>query len=101
MKRWRCCAAKAGRIDCGTAGEWVRGLDEVLRALAPFTAEAVAGTVGLDAGDIRRLAAELAPRLDAERLRTLQAEGALLDDAAVAALALGAAPMEPPSRRVP
>jgi hypothetical protein len=48
-----------------------------------------------------RLAAELAPRLDAERLRTLQAEGALLDDAAVAALALGAAPMEPPSRRVP
>ena len=48
-----------------------------------------------------RLAAELAPRLDAERLRTLQAEGALLDDAAVAALALGASPMEPPSRRVP
>ncbi len=52
--------AEAGRIDCGPAGEWVRGLDEVLAALAPFTAEAVAATVGLDADDIRRLAAELA-----------------------------------------
>jgi anaerobic selenocysteine-containing dehydrogenase len=52
--------AGSGRIDCGAAGEWVRGLDEVLAALAPFTAEAVAATVGLDADDIRRLAAELA-----------------------------------------
>jgi hypothetical protein len=43
--------------------------------------------------------AELAPRLDPERLRTLQAEGATLDDAAVAALTLGAAPITPPSAR--
>jgi len=48
-----------------------------------------------------RLVVELAPHLAPERLRALQSEGALLDDAAVAALALGAAPMEPPSRPIP
>lgn len=52
--------AESGRIEPGPTGEWVRGLPEVVAALAPFTAEAVAGTVGIDATDIRRLAEELA-----------------------------------------
>ncbi len=52
--------AEAGRIDCGLAGEWVQGLDEVLAALAPFTAEAVAPAVGIAAAEIELLATELA-----------------------------------------
>ena len=48
------------QIDLGWAGEWVTGLETVIDALARFTAEAVATTVGIDAADIRRLAAELA-----------------------------------------
>jgi len=51
--------AESGRIDPGPTGEWVRGLDEVVAALAPFTAEAVSETVGISAADIRRLADEL------------------------------------------
>ncbi len=51
--------AEAGRIDAGPAGEWIQGLDQVVAALAPFTPEAVAATVGVDATDIRRLATEL------------------------------------------
>ncbi|HEX2577632.1 MAG TPA: molybdopterin-dependent oxidoreductase, partial [Aquihabitans sp.] len=52
--------AEAGRIDPGAAGAWVRGLDAVVAALAPFTPEAVAAAVGVEATDIRRLATELA-----------------------------------------
>lgn len=52
--------AEAGRIDPGPVGEYVRGLDEVVAALAPFTPEAVAGPVGIDADEIRSLATELA-----------------------------------------
>ena len=52
--------AEAGSIDPGAAGEWTQGLDEVIAALAAFTPEAVAPTVGLEAADIRRLATELA-----------------------------------------
>lgn len=56
--------AEADRIDPGPAGEWVHGLDAVITALAPFTAEAVAATVGIEVEAIRRLALELA---DADR----------------------------------
>lgn len=52
--------AEAGRIDPGPVGEHVRGLDEVVAALAPFTPEAVAGPTGIDAEEIRTLATELA-----------------------------------------
>jgi anaerobic selenocysteine-containing dehydrogenase len=52
--------ASAGRIDCGPAGEFVAGLDDVLEALAAFTPDAVAASVGIDAADIERLAIELA-----------------------------------------
>lgn len=52
--------AETGRVDPGPAGEWVLGLDDVLAALAPFTPDAVAATVGIAAEDIRHLADELA-----------------------------------------
>ena len=52
--------AEAGRIEPGAVGEWVQGLDEALAELAPFTAEAVAGTVGVEAEVIRQLALEIA-----------------------------------------
>jgi anaerobic selenocysteine-containing dehydrogenase len=52
--------AESGRIDPGTAGPWIAGLDEVVAALADITPEAVAETVGIAASDIRRLATELA-----------------------------------------
>jgi anaerobic selenocysteine-containing dehydrogenase len=52
--------AAEDRIDTGDAGEWVQGLDAVIDALAPFTAEAVASTVGLDAEAIQALARQLA-----------------------------------------
>ncbi|MCU1498479.1 MAG: molybdopterin oxidoreductase [Acidimicrobiales bacterium] len=52
--------AGTGRIDAGSAGEWIRGIDAVVEALAPFTPEAVAPTVGIDAAEIHRLAAEMA-----------------------------------------
>lgn len=52
--------SEAGRIDTGPAGEWLTGLSETLEALAPFTAEAVAATVGIEAAEIRQLARELA-----------------------------------------
>jgi anaerobic selenocysteine-containing dehydrogenase len=51
--------SEAGRIDAGPAAPWIVGLDEVVAALAPFTPEAVAATVGIEATDIRQLAAEL------------------------------------------
>jgi anaerobic selenocysteine-containing dehydrogenase len=52
--------AQADRIDLGPAGEWIDGLDQVIAALAPFTADAVAPIVGIDAADIGQLAHELA-----------------------------------------
>jgi len=48
-----------GRIDLGSAGEWVDGLDQVIAVLAPFTAEAVAPIVGISAEEVRQLAIEL------------------------------------------
>ncbi|QXC62489.1 molybdopterin-dependent oxidoreductase [Aquihabitans sp. G128] len=52
--------AETDRIDAGPAGEWVRGIAEVVEALAPFTAEAVAASVGIGADQIRELARDLA-----------------------------------------
>jgi anaerobic selenocysteine-containing dehydrogenase len=52
--------AARDRIDLGPAGEWIDHLDQVLEALAPFTAEAVAPVVGIEAGEIEQLAIELA-----------------------------------------
>jgi anaerobic selenocysteine-containing dehydrogenase len=51
--------AEEGAIEPGAAGEWVRGLDAVIVALAPFTAEAVAPMVGIKAHEIRQLALDL------------------------------------------
>ncbi|CAN5890385.1 molybdopterin oxidoreductase family protein [soil metagenome] len=52
--------AEADRVDPGPVSPYLRGLDEVLAALAQFTPDAVAEVVGIDADDIRRLARELA-----------------------------------------
>src|SRR5688500_499424 len=49
-----------GLADLGTCAELVTGLDEVVALAAPFTPEAVAHSVGIDAEDIRRLARDLA-----------------------------------------
>ena len=51
--------ARTGRVDPGPLAPHLRGLDTVLDALAPFTPEAVAPTVGLDAAEIELLATEL------------------------------------------
>jgi anaerobic selenocysteine-containing dehydrogenase len=52
--------ARSGRVDPGPLAPHLRGLETVLEALAPYTPEAVAATVGVEAGDIERLAGELA-----------------------------------------
>ncbi|MGI8754266.1 MAG: molybdopterin-dependent oxidoreductase [Acidimicrobiales bacterium] len=52
--------AEADRIDPGPAGPFLRGLDEVVAALAAFTAEAVAEATGIEAATIRDLAVALA-----------------------------------------
>lgn len=52
--------AAHGRIDAGPAGEWIDGIDEVIELLAPFTAQAVAPIVGVDAAAIEQLALDLA-----------------------------------------
>jgi anaerobic selenocysteine-containing dehydrogenase len=49
-----------GLVDPGPAGPWLTGLDDVLRAAAPFTPEAVEPATGLPAATVRRLARELA-----------------------------------------
>jgi len=49
-----------GLVDLGACAELVTGLDEVVALAAPFTPEAVAHAVGVDADDIRRLARDLA-----------------------------------------
>ena len=51
---------EAGLIDPGPARPYVQGLPEVLAALAPFTPDSVGPATGIDAADIRLLAAELA-----------------------------------------
>ncbi len=49
-----------GLADPGEhVGAHLSGLHEVIEALAPFTAESVAASTGLGAGDIRRVAREL------------------------------------------
>ncbi|MFM2182868.1 MAG: hypothetical protein RJB61_1162, partial [Actinomycetota bacterium] len=53
--------AQDGRIEPGRrVAPLVRGLNEVVAALSAFTPESVAAATGLDAGDIRRLAHDLA-----------------------------------------
>lgn len=52
--------ARTARIDPGDAGPYLRGLDDVIEALAPFTPEAVAASVGLEVAAIESLADELA-----------------------------------------
>ncbi len=47
-------------INLGKVAEWVRGVDEVGEAVAPFTPEAVAARCGIDAQTIRSLARTLA-----------------------------------------
>ncbi len=52
--------AANGQIDTGAAGEWIDGVDAVVAALSPFTPEAVAPAVGVDAAEIESLASMLA-----------------------------------------
>jgi anaerobic selenocysteine-containing dehydrogenase len=52
--------AAEGLVDPGPAGPWLTGLDDVLRAAAPFTPEATEPSTGVPAGTVRRLARELA-----------------------------------------
>ena len=52
------------RVDPGRLAEHLAGLDEVRALAAPFTPEAVASRTGIEAGEIRRMALELA---DAEK----------------------------------
>ncbi|HET6949006.1 MAG TPA: molybdopterin-dependent oxidoreductase, partial [Acidimicrobiales bacterium] len=52
--------AADGLVDPGPVGEYLAGVDEVLAAAEPFTPEAVAEVVGVDADTIRRLARDLA-----------------------------------------
>ena len=47
-------------VDLGPLADFTDGLDDVRRAAAPFTPEAVATATGIDADTIRRLAHELA-----------------------------------------
>ena len=49
-----------GLVDMGRLADLVVGVDELRAAVAPFTPEAVAPTVGLDADVIRRIAREVA-----------------------------------------
>lgn len=51
---------RTGRVAPGHLAPHLRGLDTVLDALAPFTPEAVADAVGIDAAEIERLATDLA-----------------------------------------
>jgi anaerobic selenocysteine-containing dehydrogenase len=49
-----------GLADPGAAAPHLAGLDDARAALAPFTADAVAGPTGIAAEDVRRIARELA-----------------------------------------
>jgi anaerobic selenocysteine-containing dehydrogenase len=49
-----------GLVDVGPAGEWLNGLDELPALLGDFTPEAVAPMCGIEVGEIRRMARELA-----------------------------------------
>ena len=52
--------AGEGRIAPGRLAGMIDGLDDLARVVAPFTADRVAGVVGMAAADIRRLAREFA-----------------------------------------
>jgi anaerobic selenocysteine-containing dehydrogenase len=51
---------EAGLADVGAVAEHVAGIDEVRELVAPFDAERAAEACGIPAGDIRRIARELA-----------------------------------------
>jgi anaerobic selenocysteine-containing dehydrogenase len=51
--------AEEGLVQVGDVAAHVSGVDDVIAALAPFTAESVAAATGLAAHDIRRVAREL------------------------------------------
>ncbi len=51
--------AEEGLVRLGDVAAHVSGVDDVIAALAPFTAESVAAATGLAADDIRRVAREL------------------------------------------
>jgi anaerobic selenocysteine-containing dehydrogenase len=55
-----CTLVEEGLDDPGTVAEHLDGLDEVRTLVADFTPEAVAEVCGIGAGDIRRMARELA-----------------------------------------
>jgi anaerobic selenocysteine-containing dehydrogenase len=48
-----------GLVDLGSVADCVNGYDDMVAALTPYDADAVAGITGVDAGTIRRLAREL------------------------------------------
>ncbi len=49
-----------GLADPGSVADHLTGYEEVAEAVSPFAPETVAGACGIDAGDIRRIARELA-----------------------------------------
>jgi len=55
-----CTIAEEGLDDAGALAEHVNGLDEVRELVGEFTPEAVANACGIEAGEIRRMARELA-----------------------------------------
>ena len=55
-----CTIVEEGLDDLGRLAEHVNGLDEVSELVRGFTPEAVAGPTGIEAGEIRRMARELA-----------------------------------------
>ena len=55
-----CTIVEEGLDSPGTLAEHLNGLDEVRTLMRDFTPEAVAGACGIDAGEIRRMARELA-----------------------------------------
>src|SRR5688500_8456457 len=48
-----------GLVDLGTVAEYVKGYDDMVAAVAPYDADAVAGITGVEADTIRRIAREL------------------------------------------
>lgn len=48
-----------GRVDLGDVADHVEGVDEIAKAVRPFTPERVAPVCGIPADDIRRLARDL------------------------------------------
>ncbi|MBT4522718.1 MAG: molybdopterin-dependent oxidoreductase [Halieaceae bacterium] len=48
-----------GLVDTGRAKDWLEGWEQIPSLVAGYTPEKVAGTTGVDAGEIRRMAREL------------------------------------------